>query len=197
MDIALEENNLINNIMKNIIKRLGFNLDSMFGGEATAKEKKTREDLLFEWKVKSFAMDKHHKQLDDEGKDYFEAHLQNVADILTAANAERETILAGYLHDTLEDTKTTYTELVSKFGLKIAGLVHEVTHEGKKDSIGYYFPRLHSEQGIILKFADNLSNLNRMGCWTDERKKHHLKLSKFWKAFVGDKWQPKIIIPKK
>ena len=58
----------------------------------------------------------------------------------------------------------------------------EVTHEGRKDEIGYYFPRLKTQRGIVLKFADRISNLSRMESWDDNRKNHYLRKSKFWKS---------------
>ena len=80
----------------------------------------------------------------------------------------------------IEDTETEYGEIAIKFNEDIADLVMEVTHEGNKDT-GYYFPRLKTKRGIILKFADRLSNLSRMECWDEERQQHYLKRSKFWK----------------
>ena len=146
--------------------------------------------MTFENKVIKFAKKKHKGQLDDNKCDYYESHLVNVANILKASNADEWTVAAGYLHDVIEDTDTTYKELVSEFGEKIANLVNEVTHEGTKDNIGYYFPRLKTREGIMIKFADNLSNLNRMDNYHKERKQHHLKISKFWKSSPDDKrWE--------
>lgn len=57
----------------------------------------------------------------------------------------------------------------------------EVTHEGQKDEYGYYFPRLKTKEGIMLKFADRLSNLSRMDNWNERRVAHYIKKSRFWK----------------
>ena len=100
--------------------------------------------------------------------------------ILMTITKDENILCAGLLHDTLEDTKTTYNELVETFGNDIADLVMEVTHEGTKHK-GYCFPRLKTQRGIILKFADRLSNISRMDCWSEERKKQYLNKSKFWK----------------
>jgi len=40
------------------------------------------------------------------------------------------------------------------------------------------------DRGIILKFADRLSNLSRMNCWPEKRKEQYLRKSKFWKSEV-------------
>lgn len=126
-----------------------------------------------------FAVDKHKNQLDDQGLPYI-AHLEQVARILTDVTIDPEIIAAGILHDTLEDTETTYDELVTEFGTRIADLVNEVTHEGTNDNHGYYFPRLHSHDAILIKFADRLSNLSRIDHWPLKRRQQYLKKSKFW-----------------
>ena len=127
-----------------------------------------------------FARDRHRGQLDDSGKPFF-YHVSQVAEILMKVTSDPEIIAAAYLHDTLEDTKTTYSELWHLFGRRVADLVNEVTHEGNKTS-GYYFPRLQSRDGILIKFADRLSNLSRMEPWSEKRRSHYLKRSKFWKS---------------
>lgn len=132
-------------------------------------------------KAAHFALVKHQGQLDDSGKSYFEAHLIHVAFILKSAGCSEEVQAAGYLHDTLEDTDTTYEELVEEFGQIVADLVSEVTHEGQKDEYGYYFPRLKTRDGVMVKLADRMSNLMRMETWSEKRQKHYIKKTKFWK----------------
>lgn len=128
-----------------------------------------------------FAFHKHGKTLDDEGKLYFDAHLAPVASILKIVTDDEEIWMAGILHDTLEDTDTTYEELRDNFGKRVADLVNEVTHDGKKDSYGYYFPRLLSRDAYLIKFADRLSNLSRMSAWDKQKQAHYMRKSKFWK----------------
>jgi len=133
-------------------------------------------------RARDFARIKHTGQKRDDGKDYFEAHLCQVVDILKLITNDNDVICAGYLHDTLEDTDTNYEELVEIFGKRIADLVVECTHEGKKDEVGFYFPKLKTKEGIIIKFADRLSNLSQMDCWNEKRQQQYLRKSKFWKS---------------
>jgi len=135
------------------------------------------------WKAFDFALEKHINQKDDNEESYFHAHCMHVADILRGFMRERDDNLlcAGYLHDTIEDTDTTYEELVTQFNKDIADLVMEVTHEGKKDNYGYYFPRLKTKRGILLKFADRMSNLSRMEAWNPSRQEQYIRRSRFWK----------------
>lgn len=133
-------------------------------------------------KAMKFAQDKHKGQLDDDGKDYYIAHLMPVYHIIYQFIDDEEVWMAAILHDTLEDTDTTYDELVEFFGKRVADLVNEVTHDGQPDEKGYYFPRLHSKEGIMIKFADRLSNLSRMDSWGSKRQQQYLRKSKFWKS---------------
>jgi GTP pyrophosphokinase len=83
----------------------------------------------------------------------------------------------------LEDTDVTYDTLASEFGVDVANLVQEVTHERRADDSGWYFPHLHSIRGIVLKFADRASNLSRMeGVWDTKHIEKYLKKSKFWQS---------------
>lgn len=137
---------------------------------------------VLEKQAYKFAEEKHKNQKDDSGKPYFQAHILQVVEIVKLVSEDSEIVATGFLHDTIEDTQTTYDELVSTFNTRIADLVLEVTHDGKKDEIGYYFPRLKSKAGILIKFADRLSNLSRMESWDTDRQIHYLKKSKFWKS---------------
>ena len=133
-------------------------------------------------KAIEFGREKHKGQKDDEGNDYFNAHCLQVFRILSDLIEDNNTLIASILHDTLEDTETTYEELVNEFGNNVAYLVAEVTHEGKADEKGFYFPILESKEAIIIKFADRLSNLSRMNGWDKKRQEHYLNKSKFWRT---------------
>ena len=130
-------------------------------------------------KARQFAIKKHAGQLDDSGKDYFNAHCWQVVDILENITKNEDILCAGFLHDTLEDTETTLEELKREFGDNIANLVHEVTKEDGEN--GSCFPRLKSKEAILIKFADRLSNLSRMDCWNEKKQNWYLKRSRFWK----------------
>lgn len=129
-------------------------------------------------KAAEFSKIKHADQSDDDGNPYWN-HVAKVAEILQLVTENEEIIAAAYLHDTLEDTKTTREELTEIFGKRVADLVFEVTH--KRNSEGeWYFPDLKTKDAILIKFADRLHNLSRMGPWDDAKKKKYLEKSKFW-----------------
>ena len=128
-----------------------------------------------------FAREKHKGQKDDTGKDYYDAHLFPVGLMALRISGDYDVACAAILHDTIEDTNTTYSELRDKFGIRVAELVNEVTHEGEADNYGFYFPRLETQWGIFIKLLDRASNIARMQNWDDKRKEHYLKKTKFWK----------------
>ncbi|MGA9188059.1 MAG: HD domain-containing protein, partial [Methanosarcina sp.] len=99
-----------------------------------------------------FGSKAHAEQLDDAGNDYFMAHCWQVYEIVKILYPDDFALqTAALLHDTLEDTDTTYERLVTTFGADVADLILEVTHERKEDDTGWYFPHLHSIRGIVLK----------------------------------------------
>src|SRR5262245_46622826 len=77
-----------------------------------------------------FAARKHiHQRRKGELAEPYINHLSDVARLLAeATNGEDATlVIAGLLHDTLEDTDTTFEELAKEFGRDVADLVAEVT----------------------------------------------------------------------
>ena len=77
-----------------------------------------------------FAMRKHEHQKRDDGQPYI-VHPLRVAESLRAiAGCEDEDILcAAVLHDTIEDTNTSYDDLIKRFGKRVADWVAELTVE--------------------------------------------------------------------
>lgn len=149
----------------------------------------TEEDLI---RAVKFGATKHLGQLDDEGYIYFISHCMPVAFVLRYLGCDIDVITAGLLHDTLEDTKTQPMELEISFNKRVARLVQMVSHDGQKDEVGFYFPRLHIDSDLkptleelrdatLIKFADRMSNITRMDSWDDKRKLQYLKRSTFWR----------------
>src|SRR5579864_6438714 len=66
----------------------------------------------------------------ERGEPYIN-HLTEVAALLAEATNGEDTVLllGGLLHDTIEDTATTYADLEAMFGTEVADLVSEVTDD--------------------------------------------------------------------
>ena len=140
-------------------------------------------------KALEFASTKHEGQLDDQGRQYFFAHIIQVYGLLKDVTDDEEILCAGILHDTLEDTDTSYEELVREFNEEIADLVRELTFHGDSE-VGRYFPLLHSHKAVIVKFADRLSNLVRMVDWPGDWQLGYLENSVFWPTEPKKKTEP-------
>jgi (p)ppGpp synthase/HD superfamily hydrolase len=74
----------------------------------------------------AYAQDMHEGQYRRSGEPYF-THPVEVAAILTEQRLDDATIATALLHDTIEDTKGTYTEIANRFGPDVAELVDGVT----------------------------------------------------------------------
>lgn len=135
-------------------------------------------------KAMTYAVAAHLEQVDDGDNDYFLHHCYPVYEIIRIlCPLDYALQAAAFLHDTVEDTPVTYEDLVREFGVEVADLVNEVTHERRKDDKGWYFPRLKSIRGVVLKFADRSSNLSRMeGVWNENRIKKYITKSTFWET---------------
>jgi guanosine-3',5'-bis(diphosphate) 3'-pyrophosphohydrolase len=100
------------------------------------------------------------------GDEPYVNHLAEVANLLAAATdgADAELVAAGWLHDAIEDTETTRTELVQKFGGRVAGLVVEVTDDmtlpkSERRRLQVVESSKKSPGAKLIKIADKISNI--------------------------------------
>jgi GTP diphosphokinase / guanosine-3',5'-bis(diphosphate) 3'-diphosphatase len=74
------------------------------------------------------------------------------------------TLQAALLHDTLEDTETSFGELVEQFGSEVAQLVQEVTDDKtlpkeQRKALQVSHASAKSERAALIKTADKICNL--------------------------------------
>ncbi len=116
-----------------------------------------------------FATIKHGQQLRHSGDPYF-AHPVAVAGLLTDLKLDQATIIAGLLHDVVEDTDTPVDEIRERFGDEVAELVNGVTKLPKMQGEGPRAQQAENFQKFILattkdirvllvKLADRLHNM--------------------------------------
>jgi len=132
--------------------------------------KKDSEVLVYLWKAYQFGSQAHLNQKRRSGEPYF-THCASVGAVLASWNMDVDTIIAGLLHDTIEDTKITREVIVEEFSEDIASLV-----EGVSKLSGIKFHSRQEKQAenfmkmflsvakdlrvIIIKFADRLHNMS-------------------------------------
>lgn len=91
-------------------------------------------------------------------------HVIEVAAILAEAGAPLEAVLAGLLHDTVEDTEATEADLVAAFGPGVAAIVAEATDDKSlpketRKALQVSLVPKKSDAAKQLKLADKISNL--------------------------------------
>lgn len=123
-------------------------------------------------KAIQFAARKHHGQMrvaSIEGPLPYIIHPFSVALLVAENNTDDDVAIAALLHDTLEDTETTYKEIVESFNTRIADLVESVSEVKEKNGIPYnwkdrklnYLERLESSSvdAILISVADKIDNI--------------------------------------
>lgn len=112
----------------------------------------------------SYMREAHKGQTRWDGRPY-EVHPTKVVQILRDMGIEDEQILvAGYLHDVIEDTPITRLDIKRKFGEEVADLVEELTFKEGLTDIGYQLQCAQMSNGAqIIKIADILANISDKG----------------------------------
>ena len=115
----------------------------------------------------AFAAGKHRNQRrkDAEASPYINHPLQLAHVLATEGGvSDLKTLMAAVLHDTVEDTETSYDELRERFGKKVADVVMEVTDDKslpkaeRKQRQIEHAPRM-SKRAALVKLADKTCNL--------------------------------------
>ena len=92
-------------------------------------------------------------------------HPLSVARILIEAGQDSSVVVAGVLHDVLEDTSATHAELEQRFGPEVAALVAEVSEEDKsadwkvRKQATVDCLATASPEAIWVELADKLDNI--------------------------------------
>ena len=127
-----------------------------------------------------FAMKKHGAQLRASGDPYY-SHPVEVAGILTKFKLDCASIIAGLLHDTVEDTDTTIEEIKNLFGDQVALIVDGVTKlamieqksANKKQAENFRKLLLAMSEDIrvlLIKLADRLHNMRTLHFCAPEKR---------------------------
>ena len=139
----------------------------------------------------AFAADRHRHQRrkDIEASPYIN-HPIALANLLAneAFIEDERVLIAAILHDTLEDTETTETELIRLFGQEITTIVLEVTDDktlpkGERKRLQIEHAATVSRRAKLVKLADKICNLRDLAFsppsdWSAERQREYFDWAK-------------------
>ena len=137
-------------------------------------------------KAYNFAKKSHGDQKRKSGEPYI-IHPIHTALILADLELDKESIMAGLLHDVMEDTKVTREQMISEFGEEVTDLVDGVTKLTKLDydadkvakqaeNLRKMFLAMAKDIRVILiKLADRLHNMRTLQYMTPEKQKEKSK----------------------
>src|SRR5574342_598227 len=112
-------------------------------------------DLGVVRKAYEFSAKVHEGQLRRSGEPYLQ-HPIAVAGVLTSLKTDVTAIVAGLLHDTLEDTVATPEELEKEFGKDVVHLVDGVTKIGKITFKSHEEKQAENFRKMLLSMADDI-----------------------------------------
>ncbi len=143
-------------------------------------------------------------------------HVIEVAELLARVGGITDVAVlqAALLHDTVEDTETTFEEVEEKFGADVQRLVEEMTDDksipkAERKRLQIAHATAMSERGKLIKIADKISNIRDIvdrppPDWTWERRRTYVqwgedvvagcrgvnvKLEALFDMVVADAWE--------
>ena len=123
------------------------------------------------WRAYEFGSQYHSGQKRKSGESYFQTHCIEVAKTLASWKMDYVTIISGMLHDIIEDTDATSSQVEKEFGKDVAYLINgvsklsgiEFSNRSAKQA-GNFMKMLISVakdlRVIIIKFADRIHNMS-------------------------------------
>ena len=153
---------------------------------ASVKKYHPSTDISMIEKAYKIAYEAHEGQKRKSGEPYI-IHPLCVAIILADLELDKETIVAGLLHDVVEDTVMTTEEITKEFGAEVALLVDGVTKLGQlsysadkvevqAENLRKMFLAMAKDIRVILiKLADRLHNMRTLQYMTPEKQKEKSK----------------------
>jgi (p)ppGpp synthase/HD superfamily hydrolase len=148
-------------------------------------------DLIFD--AIEYAALKHHGQYRKGTTIPYVFHPLDVARLLIECGCPQETVLAGILHDTVEDTDVTQEEIEIKFGQRVAWLVRQASEPDKGDSWENrkrhtlnHLHHIEDEQVLLLACADKLDNASSI--YADYTRLGDTLWERFNRGYDQQKW---------
>lgn len=139
---------------------------------AACKKYMTADQVAFVERAYEFANKAHKQQKRASGQPYI-IHPTQVAGTLATLGLDPDTVAAGFLHDTVEDTPVTNDDIKEKFGSDVAFIVDGVTKLNKYQYKSHqeFLANNHRKmliamakdlRVIMVKLADRLHNMHTL-----------------------------------
>ena len=141
----------------------------------------SKEDKNSIRRAYDFIMAKHDGQLRKSGEPYYH-HLVEVAYILADLHCGPSTIIAGFLHDVVEDTDVSIQEIEKMWGSEVSKIVDALTKIQRlklsridaeefeaEDHRKIFLGMAKDIRVIIIKLADRLHNMRTLAALSPER----------------------------
>jgi RelA/SpoT family (p)ppGpp synthetase len=121
----------------------------------------------------NFAREKHGEQLRQSGDPYY-SHPVRVATLLTTIKLDDATVIAGLLHDTVEDCEDVdFSDIADQFGADVAELVDGVTKLGQLEYQSeatkqaenfqkFILATVNDVRVLLIKLADRMHNMRTL-----------------------------------
>lgn len=142
------------------------------------RDQKSRQNIR---RAYLFAKEAHKNQYRKSGEPYIH-HLIEVCYILTTLQCGPATLIAGLLHDVVEDTDIPLKEIREQFGDDVAGIVDSLTkiqrlklsHRSEEDFVyedhrKIFLGMAKDVRVIVIKLADRLHNMRTLSSLSPER----------------------------
>jgi len=161
------------------LKKILLNSSNSFPSEFKKMLKNFSDDYQLDedsinvlYKAYLFGNEAHRHQKRNSGEKYF-SHCIEVCNQLIRWNMDLDTIIAGLLHDTIEDTDATKDILIEQFGESVAILVERVSklsgirfrdskHKQTENFMKMFLSVSKDLRVIIIKFSDRLHNVKTL-----------------------------------
>lgn len=122
---------------------------------------------------------KHKGQKRKQGTPYYE-HPVAVCKLLKEKNFSEEYQIVGLFHDLLEDTNTSYDEILNLTTKKIADAVKLLTKESGYNMSDYIGNIKQNEIARMVKLADRIHNLLEANLASEDFKNRYIKETEEW-----------------